>query len=237
MSNKMSNNWQDQQYDRGEDLLSFPFIQWVNDGNSLDPRHKRGGFAISAEQNVDLLGSTQAVIHHKNGDTTECHFVQRLEMAVLKSVLSWELDGLRIPRYIAGARGRQKAIGSVRGVDGKRFHEARQAFARNVRVATKGKAKSYAFYMPLVVGDIESVGPAGSKSNITPIVLSDEQFDPNAAFIGGELLQDVPWETVDEWANYKPKPDDLDDVPDDLDAVPGGFDVSADELANESIPF
>jgi hypothetical protein len=39
-------SWQNRQFDeRGQEFISYPYIQWVNDGNSLDPRQKHGGFA------------------------------------------------------------------------------------------------------------------------------------------------------------------------------------------------
>ncbi len=211
-------SWQDREYRRSDEQLVLPFVQWVNDGNTMEPRAQRGGFACPASQGVDFPGET-TVIHHRSGDTTEVVFTGELEASVVKTRFAWVKGDLRLQEYVDGARGKLQAVCYVKGLEGqavgpvmltftglatRRFNEARQQFMLGVQRTTNGKAPSYAFWMGLRAGEVEVVG-AGQQSPITPIELARE-VDPDCDYVGDELLDAIPWERIEEWAAAWDKP-------------------------------
>lgn len=71
------------QYNVGDDLPPlYPFIQWVNDGNALEPRQPTGGFASPVDQ-VQI--GTYSYLHHRDGGHTEVTFTTMLRVAVLRT--------------------------------------------------------------------------------------------------------------------------------------------------------
>ena len=88
--------WQDKDFKRGDDYITYPFIQWVNDGGSLEPRAPTGGFAMPLDQAEMVDGRIPGevrVLHHRNGDQTEVVFTTALEAAVLATRFTWIKDG------------------------------------------------------------------------------------------------------------------------------------------------
>lgn len=234
------------QYDRSDDLApSYPFIQWVNDPNALEPRQQTGGFARPVNQDFPSPGEP-AVLHHKGGGATEVVFTQELTVAVLKTRFAWVKDGVRVPQYVEGARGKLQALCLLRvpdanhgdgytvegpvmltftGLAGSRFNVVRGQFAKAVRAATKGKAPAYAFWMTLAAGDVEMVGKT-KKSPITNVIL-DGDFDPDRDYIGDEVVDGIPWPEIDEWASAWKRPGPNGEGVVEAEAEPDG-DESAD---------
>lgn len=202
-------SWKDRKYQVDE--VSYPFVQWINNGGSLEPRESTGGFACPVDQGVDIPGAQPAVVHHRNGNTTDVLFSHAIEVAVIKTRFAWVKDGIRQPSYTKGARGKVQALCYVRGADqaglvmltfaglaGKSFGEARKGFASAVRKATKGKAPAYAFWMTVQSGEVKMVG-RGTKSPITTIEWKGG-FDPDSDYIGDDLVDSIPWDEVNSWA-------------------------------------
>jgi len=207
-------SWKDRTFEHpGEEALSFPFIQWVNNGGSVEPRAERGGFACPTGQEVSIPG-IDARLHHRNGEYTEVIFAQELSAAVFKTRFAWIKDGVRIANYTRGARGKLQVLVYVRGENGtaavgpvmltftgipsRQFGQLRKQFAAAVRKATKGKAPAYAFWMRLKAGEVEMVGQS-QKSPITTIELAAD-LDPDRDYIGDALVDSIPWPQAEEWA-------------------------------------
>ena len=59
------------------ETAAFPFIQWINDGGSLEPRSEIGGFGMPLDQatmlGANIPGDVRA-IHHRSGNITEVIF-------------------------------------------------------------------------------------------------------------------------------------------------------------------
>jgi hypothetical protein len=224
---KMS--WQNRQFDeRGQEFISYPYIQWVNDGNSLDPRQKHGGFACPTDQGITIPGKEMRIVH--SGGSTEVIATSTLTVAVLYSRFCWVQDGMRQQSYVPGARGKTQAVCYLKdapdagivmltltGMVGKRFQEARNEATGQVRRATKGKAPSYAFWVTLKAGEAEMVGKGTQKSPITPIVLA-QPVNVETDYIGDELVDAIPWAEIKEWAAAWKKGGE---EPDELDAGDG----------------
>jgi len=206
--------WERRTFDRRNDMISYPFIQWINRGSTLNPRSERGGPAMPLSE-AAVLGFNipgQVVnIHHKSGETTEAIFAQSLRMAVLGQRFTWVKDGNRLPAYDHGARSKLQVVGYVAGSDGqiglamltlkglvtKAFNEAHRRFARAVRKATNGRAPSYAFWMEMEPGEPTMVGQH-EQSLITPLTWAGE-LAPETAYIGDAAIDAIPWEEIDAW--------------------------------------
>lgn len=218
MSTNQTPRWA-RQYDHADEMApSYPFLQWVNDPNTLEPRQKAGGFARPVDQDFSSPGEP-VVLHHREGGATEVVFTQELTVAVLKTRFAWIKDGLRVPRYVQGARGKLQALCLLRtpdpdgvhhkvqgpvmltftGLAGSRFNAARNQFGKAARKATKGQAPTYAFWMTLKAGDVEMVGKT-KKSPITNVVLGAEA-DPDRDYVGDEVVDAIPWPEIDQWAS------------------------------------
>jgi hypothetical protein len=210
---RMTAGWKDRKYKRSDDFITFPFIQWVNNGGSLEPRADRGGFACPTDQGLSIPG-TLAKLHHRDGGTTEVIFATQLEVAIVQTRFAWIMDGMRRPDYVDGARGKLQAVCYVKGPKGntvgpvmltftglttKRFNAAHRSFMVDVQRVTQGQAPSYAFWMKVQGGKPEMVGGGEEQSLITPIELG-RKVDPNRDYVGEGLLDGIPWEHIDKWA-------------------------------------
>ncbi|HIE38669.1 MAG TPA: hypothetical protein EYP77_06320 [Anaerolineae bacterium] len=206
--------------------LSFPFIQWVNNGNSLDPRRPRGGFGMPEEQ-IDLAGDypKDAELHKlilKSGEEVPMAFTHTLRAAVLATRFAWILDGKRTPTYVKGARSKLQALAIVEGQDaafiavltfsgmaGKEFSDALKKHAKRVRRLTRaaGKEQSHGIFYATYTADEPKMVGRTAKSQITPVALGDEEFfDLDTAFVGEAALAQVDWDQVKAWKEAWGKP-------------------------------
>jgi hypothetical protein len=188
-------SWRERHF-RHRDETVVPFVQWVNDGGTLEPRSDRGGFAAPVDQGLVIPG-TAADLYHKGGTKTPVIFTPELEVAIMATRFSWVKDRIRLDTYQEGARGKLQALGLVRTVDGvevgmltftglvtREFTEARKRFALDVRRKAEG-APAWAFWMVLEAGDTAMVGKS-AKSAITTLTVGRE-VDPDADYIGEDL--------------------------------------------------
>ena len=208
-------SWRDRKFERRDESF-YPFIQWVNDGATLEPRSPIGGFAQPIEQ-AQILGVSipgeMRVIHHRGGDKTDAVFATELQFAVLATRFAWLKDGQRVATYQSGARGKLQCLGVARdmngnatpltiltfsGLVGEQFATALRAHKMAVRVATGNSAPSYAFYGLYSSGEVQAVG-ASQQSNITTIDYHKD-FDPDQAYIGDAVLDALDWSEIDRWA-------------------------------------
>ena len=209
-------SWRDRTYKRTSETAAFPFIQWINDGGSLEPRSEIGGFGMPLDQatmlGANIPGDVRA-IHHRSGNTTEVIFGAALRIAVLETRFCWIKDKQVVPAYEPGARGKLQAMALVRdaggntvgpvmltfkGLTSKQFGAALREQREVVRKATAGKAPTYAFFGTYQAGEIKMVGNE-TKSPVTTIVLAADGFDPDVGFIGNETLDGLDWDQIDAW--------------------------------------
>ncbi len=209
-------SWRDRTYKRTSETAAFPFIQWINDGGSLEPRSEIGGFGMPLDQAAMLGANTPGdvrAIHHRSGNTTEVIFGAALRIAVLETRFCWIKDKQVVPAYEPGARGKLQAMALVRdagdntvgpvmltfkGLTSKQFSAALREQREVVRKATAGKAPTYAFFGTYQAGEIKMVGN-GAKSPVTTIVLAADGFDPDVTFVGNETLDGLDWDQIDAW--------------------------------------
>jgi hypothetical protein len=81
-------SWQDRSFEHADEAISYQFIQWVNNGDSLEPRSDKGGFACPVDQDIPIPGKA-ARIHHRGGSTTDVIFIQELSVAILRTRFAW----------------------------------------------------------------------------------------------------------------------------------------------------
>lgn len=203
----------------GDDFLSFPYIQWVNNGKSLEPRAERGGFAMPDDQ-YELLGDFPADadsrgFNLKSGETLLVSFTHRLQAAVLATRFAWIKDETFVPTYVDGARSKLQALALVKGsggtlmvtltfsgMAGKSFNDALKAHRQRVAKLTRAagqEAPASIFFATYYAGEPTLVG-SDQKSLITPVHLVDDgSFSLEAGFVGQEALSTVDWELVKQW--------------------------------------
>lgn len=202
-----------------EAQITFPFVQWINNGASLDPRRPRGGFGQPEEQ-MQLAGHYPkgSQMHNlilKSGESVLVAFTHTLRAAVLTTRFAWIKDGKRIPTYVEGARSKLQALAIIEGEEGpfiatltfsgmagKEFNDALKRHKERVRRLTSavGAVKPASiFYATYTASEPKMVGRT-AKSQITPVVLSDEDtFDLDSAYVGDEALSLVDWDQVKAW--------------------------------------
>jgi hypothetical protein len=204
-------------------MMVYPFIQWINNGGSLEPRSDAGGFALPSDQ-AAILGAKITgdvrVIHHRGGDQTEVVFTTALEAAVLTTRFCWVKDGQAIPGYEPGARGKLQALVLVRdasgnpagpalltfrGYAGKQFSAALKEHRETVRKATANRAPAYAFFGRYEAGGVQMVG-SGQQSPITTLIYAGDGFDPDAAYAGDGALDGLDWDQVEAWSEAWDRP-------------------------------
>lgn len=213
-------SWQDvvDQIPQEEFGPSFPYIQWVNDGGSLDPRAPTGGFAQPEEQ-MSLVGdwprgAEMRGLALKSGELLQVAFAPWVRAAVLATRFAWILDGQRVPTYVPGARSKLQVLAVVAGergpfltmltfsgMAGKEFAQAHRTHRRRVLKAAGREVPASIFYATYTALGYKMVGKNGQQSRITGIGLEDasEEIDLDAAFIGEEALALVDWEQVAAW--------------------------------------
>lgn len=220
-------SWQNAatQVPQGDHKAMFPFIQWVNNGQALDPREMQGGFAMPEEQ-MELAKNypAGAVMHNlffkQGGDPTAVAYSPTVTVAVLATRFAWVQGGDFVPAYVKGARGKLQALcvigGEVAnegqtafvavltftGKSGQAFSEALKAHRQRVAKATAKagqKAPASIFYATYQAGTPRLEGQGTEQSLVTPVELAPGEFDPDTAYIGEAALALVDWNAVEEW--------------------------------------
>ena len=205
----------------GSDTLSFPFIQWINYGSSLEPVAPLGGFGMP-ELQANLAANYPASaelrgFNIRSGKQVHIFFTHHLEAAILATRFAWIKDGNFIPNYAPGARSKLQALAVVKGVEGpmlvtltfsgmasSTFSDALKAHRERIRDMTAQAghpAPASIFYATLAAGEPVSVGKKGARSLITPVYLvQEEAYRLDVAFVGQETLEAlVDWEVVQQW--------------------------------------
>ena len=143
-----------------ENVCEYPFVQYVNDGNTLTPAEPTGGFAITADQ-VEVLGATphgatEHTLTFSTGESDGVFFTDWLRFAPLATRFAWVKDGNRLDTFVPGARGKLQALGyvetetgfagpvmlTVKGMASKDLSQALREHRQAVRKATQGQAPS-----------------------------------------------------------------------------------------------
>ena len=203
----MSDNqkpWQRAQADPAlqDTIESYPFIQWVNRGDLLDPPQDRGGFAMPGGQE-SLIDGDYAILGHSNGATTDVLFTQALALAVIAYRFAWVKDGTRLAEYTEGARGRIQALCfttdqddvilgplvlTVKGTTSKDLSGILRAHRSDVRKLTNGKAPGWFFWTRLQAGEPTMVG-SKARSLATPLEPAAGVTEED--FIGQEVVKRI----------------------------------------------
>lgn len=222
--------WQDRQDSQvlaNEPGAEFPWIQWVNRGQDLDPRHQSGGFFITSE-NLALLGNDDVIIPgaeasklvFSSGESQTGVLMQNVAVAVLASRFSWQVrEGQRTvlhSTYQPGARGKLQTLVLLKTRDGfvgpvmitltgtvtQDMTAAIKLHRQQVRQATAGKGASSWFWLRLMAGEPTRRGSANASSTVTPILRDESlQFDVETDYIGddaADLIEEL-FESLQVW--------------------------------------
>jgi len=215
---------------------SWPYIQMVNDGSTLDPRSANGGFAMPVEQSEAAgfvpSGMEQRNLIFRESAPTPVYFGEYVEVAPMTTRFAWIKDGHRVANYVEGARGKLQLLCYVKDSEGcwmgpvmltttglasKNVSDAIKAHRERVYKATRGKAPAAYFGMILSATDTQ-MGGGKQKSKVTPIVLESD-FDADRDYVGDTVADEVeslweiqfkPW--ADAWKN-NPGPNGDGEVP------------------------
>ncbi|MEA3309313.1 MAG: hypothetical protein U9Q70_07365, partial [Chloroflexota bacterium] len=200
---------------------SYPFIQYINQGATLEPQQPRGGFAISEEQYTELgaypVGAEMCNLRFRDGTETAVMFATELSIAPLVTRFSWVQDGHRLSDYTPGARGKLQLLTliqtdeglvgpvmlTVKGLTSKQLMAGLRQHRKSVKQATDGAAPAAFFTFKIQSGQPRMVGSGTRKSKITPVnFVESAEFNPDAAYIGDQLADfvEAEWETFAEWA-------------------------------------
>ena len=208
---------------------AYPFMQFVHNGSSLEPRLEQGAFAMTLEQ-TDVLdavpaGATPHTLHFRGGDAESVAVTPRITLAPLTTRFAWIKDQHRMGTYVKGARGKLQLLAYVlstpldearagellyagpvmltfTGLASKQVSDALKAHRAQVRKATRGQAPSVLFTLTLGVAEPRLAG-ATQQSRITPIVLVEEgEFDPDRRYVGDALAEVIEqdWPEYEAWS-------------------------------------
>ena len=216
--------------------ISYPFMQFVHRGGSLEPRMEQGAFAMTLEQTDYLgaapVGSQPHTLHFSSGDSENVAATPRVTIVPLVTRFAWIKDGHRVGTYVKGARGKLQLLAYVlanpfdddrageviyagpmmltfKGLASKQVNDALKAHRSRVRKATRGQAPSVYFTMTLGVEAPRLAGSGQQQSRITPITLvEDDEFNPDEHYIGDALadIVEAEWETYQTWAQAWKQP-------------------------------
>ncbi len=210
--------WRKRTFERADRTI-YPFIQWVNDGASLDPRNATGGFAQPLEQGRSLGASIPGAIctlHHRGGKETKIVFATQLQIAVLETRFTWIKNKQPILAYEPGARGKLQALSltpdqngeivgpvllTLTGYTSKYFYTGLNAHRNIVRATTTSTAPAYAFLGLYAAGETRTVGETNQQSPVTYLgYMGDaELFDADSAYVGDDALDALNWKEIDAW--------------------------------------
>jgi hypothetical protein len=212
-------SWQDAVQQVGMVEPTYPFVQWLNDGGILSPRSKSGGFAMPESEAAvagDVpKGAVRAVARFRTADEA-VYFAPEIRAAILAVRFTWTKDGVPLPQYVEGARGKAKALALIEGERGPfvavltlsglssrdfltawKEHKAR---VRKITRASGKEAPASIFYMTIKAGETQKMAQGSVR---TPMVLSGD-FVPDQDYIGEQAMQLIPWDEVKTWASSAP---------------------------------
>jgi len=195
--------------------VALPLVQWVNDGGMVIPRQPKGGFALpQSEAGVakDVLkGAIPVTVRFRGGDET-AYFSQQIRVAVLATRFVWMKDGVPIPAYAEGARGKVRVLALIEGEHGpfmgvltfsglasKDFWAAWRSHRERVRKQTRAagqEAPASIFFMTLRAGTQEKM----SQGSVRTTVVLSEEFSPDQDYIGDQAFALIRWDEVKTWA-------------------------------------
>ncbi len=240
-----------------EALAEYPFIQYVNDGGTLDPREATGGFGMTLEQAEALgaapLGASPHTLHFSNGESNPGYFTAWLRFAPLATRFAWTKDGNRVETFVAGARGKLQVLGyvetdagfrgpvmlTVKGMASKDLAVALREHRQAVRKATEGQAPS-AFFGLLLHAGAPTLRGAKQQSRATPILRAAD-FDPDRDYVGDELADaiEAELETTRQWAaawQHNPGPNGEGELPGNDGAAEAEAESAAESDAADASP-
>ena len=218
-----------------QEFHGYPFIQWVNRGNSLVPAQKHGGFAAPADQGIPLSGEYCQLVH-SSGDTTEVFFTDTLQVVPVAKRFAWDMDGTLIQQYASGARGKLQVLAWVQTQDGvmgplvitmkgmasKAMSKALKEHTHAVATALRNRVKKplpWFAWMELKSGTPQMVGKGKQRSLYTPVeYVETEELE----LIGRDLYQEI-LSYAEEIARWKqawremPRPNGDSEVSDDAE--------------------
>jgi len=193
---------------------TYPFVQWINDGGILSPRSKSGGFAMP-ESEAAVAGdipkrAVRTVARFRTADEA-VFFATQMRVAVLAVRFSWTKDGVSVPQYVEGARGKAKALALIEGENGpfvavmtlsglasRDFLTAWKEHRARVRKVTRAAGKeapASIFYMTVKAEETQKMTQGSVR---TPMALSGD-FDPDRDYIGDQALSLINWDEVKAW--------------------------------------
>jgi hypothetical protein len=211
--------WNDRQYHRREEAISFPFVQVVHNPGQLEPRPETGGFFQPGSE-AQVLGAsiagTPTTFHCGGNKEIDGTFAAELTIAVLETreilVTGRGESARRVEEFGPGVHSKVQVACLVRTEDGQAagpatltvkstvagaFWRALKQHRSNVREATSGKAPAYAFWLPFRATGTSQTGEGGT---VTAFEHGGHAFDPDQAFVGDEPLDGLDWEQLDAWA-------------------------------------
>lgn len=190
--------------------IGYPFVQWVNRGDSLMPRQARGGFAAPVDQGIALAGEYAELIH-PDGNVTPVIYSDSLAFIPVAKRFGWLLDEAVIPNYVEGARGKLQVLSwvrtedgpvgpvvlTLRGLAGKAMNSVLREHSKQVKANAAG-AEPWFFWANAVAGKPRLAG-SKQKSIITPVEYDDSQ---PLEFIGKDLYSLIV-SMADEIASWR----------------------------------
>jgi len=220
--------WKDRQDSRVRDAeprAEYPWMQWVNKGSYLDPRHESGGFFITAE-NMAMIGEPEidgaeaCTLVFSNEDSDTGIYLPAVDIAVMGTRFAWRTtEGNRSQlsaTYTPGARGKLQALVLLKTQGGyagplmltltgtvtKDLSTAIKAHRQAIRQATEGNGALPWFWLPLVAGTPEQRGTGSAHSMVTPIISpAVPAFSPEFSYVGDEIADwmESVFETTERW--------------------------------------
>ena len=217
-------NRQDSRVRDAEPRAKYPWMQWVNRGSDLDPRHTQGGFFITAE-NMDVLGEVKVdsaeacTLNFSNNASATGIYLQGINIAVLGTRFAWTVEEggriCRVATWVPGARSKMQALVLLQAKEGhteplmltltgtvtEDLKEAIKVHREVIRQTTERKGATPWFWLHLIAGEPERRGSGSKTSMVTPILCPDTELDLEQAYVGDEIAdwEEDFFETVEAW--------------------------------------
>jgi hypothetical protein len=202
--------------------VPLPLIQWINLGASLLPPQVKGGFVMPESEAAicgDTLLGSFLVTANFSGGSEKVYYTPTMRVAVLATRFEWRVNGVTVPSYEEGARGKLRALCVVQGTRGpfqavltlsglatrdflNALREHRQRVWKGTRAAGH-PAPASIFFMELVAGQPVRLPQGGTR---TPMFLTGD-FDPERDYIGDATFSQIDWEEVKAWGAKTPEPE------------------------------
>ena len=220
--------WKDRQDSRVRDAeprAEYPWMQWVNRGSYLDPRHDSGGFFITAEnmamiEEPEIDGAEACTLNFSNEASDTGIYLPAVDIAVMGTRFAWRTtEGTRpvlSATYTPGARGKLQAMMLLKTQGGyagplmltltgtvtKDLSTAIKAHRQAIRQATEGNGALPWFWLSLAAGTPEQRGTGSAHSMVTPIISpAVPGFSPEFSYVGDEIADwmESVFETTERW--------------------------------------